>query len=81
MLLAVSAASVVVVGSPPSTYYIARKADSVILASASEVPEWRDMAYDLMITTPSYASKNSKTTTAVATRSIWSASPRKPSAN
>jgi NitT/TauT family transport system substrate-binding protein len=55
------------VGSPPSTYYISRKADGVIMASASEVPEWRNMAYDLMITTPAYASKNTKTTTAVAT--------------
>lgn len=55
------------VGSPPSSYYIARKADAEILASGSEVPEWKDMAYDLLTTTPSYAKKNAKTTKAVAT--------------
>jgi NitT/TauT family transport system substrate-binding protein len=55
------------VGSPPSTYYIARKANGVILATASEVPEWRNMAYDLAITTPGYAAKHAKIATAVAT--------------
>lgn len=55
------------VGSPPSSYYIARKADAAILASGSEVPEWKNMAYDLLTTTPAYAKKNPKTTKAVAT--------------
>jgi NitT/TauT family transport system substrate-binding protein len=55
------------VGSPPASYYIARKADADILASGSEVPEWKNMAYDLLVTTPSYATKNTKTTKAVAT--------------
>ncbi|MFI6345532.1 ABC transporter substrate-binding protein [Streptomyces sp. NPDC050560] len=55
------------VGSPPSSYYIARKADATVLASGSEVPEWKDMAYDLLITTPKYAQGNTKTTKAVAT--------------
>jgi NitT/TauT family transport system substrate-binding protein len=55
------------VGSPPSTYYIARQANADILASASEVDAWKQMAYDLLVTTPGYAQKNPKTTTAVAT--------------
>jgi NitT/TauT family transport system substrate-binding protein len=55
------------VGSPPSTYFIARQANADILASASEVQEWRSMAYDLVVTTPSFAQKNPKTATAVAT--------------
>lgn len=57
----------VFVGSPPSTYLIARQAGAQILASASEIPEWRGMAYDLLTTTPNYAKQNPKTTTAVAT--------------
>jgi NitT/TauT family transport system substrate-binding protein len=55
------------VGSPPSTYFIARQADADVLASASEVQNWREMAYDLLVTTPDYATKNPKTSTAVAT--------------
>jgi NitT/TauT family transport system substrate-binding protein len=55
------------VGSPPSTYYIARQANADILASASEVQEWRSMAYDLLVATPDFATKNPKTATAVAT--------------
>ncbi|MBO0847661.1 MAG: ABC transporter substrate-binding protein, partial [Nocardioides sp.] len=55
------------VGSPPSTYFMSRNANSTILASASEVPELRDMAYDILITDPGYAQKNPKAATAVAT--------------
>jgi NitT/TauT family transport system substrate-binding protein len=55
------------VGSPPSTYYIARQAGAQILATGSEIPQWKNMAYDLLTTTPDYAKQNPKTTTAVAT--------------
>jgi NitT/TauT family transport system substrate-binding protein len=57
----------VFVGSPPSTYYMADNADSQIVANATEVPSMKDMAYDILITDPSWASKNAKTATAVAT--------------
>lgn len=57
----------VFVGSPPSSYYMARKAGSTIIAKASEVPSMKDMAYDVLITNPSYASSHSKIATAVAT--------------
>ncbi|WP_329129878.1 ABC transporter substrate-binding protein [Streptomyces sp. NBC_01476] len=55
------------VGSPPASYYIARKAGAEILAGGSEVPEWKNMAYDLLVTTPSYAQRNTQATKAVAT--------------
>lgn len=57
----------VFVGSPPSTYYMARNANSTILAKASEVPAMKDMAYDILITDPSYAQAHSSEATAVAT--------------
>ena len=57
----------VFVGSPPSTYYMADNANSEIVANATEVPAMKDMAYDILITNPSWASGNSKTATAVAT--------------
>jgi hypothetical protein len=34
----------VLVGSPPSTYYMAENTHSTILASASEIDQMRDMA-------------------------------------
>jgi NitT/TauT family transport system substrate-binding protein len=57
----------VFVGSPPSSYYMADKANSVIIANATEVPAMKDMAYDILITDPSWASSNAKAATAVAT--------------
>lgn len=57
----------VFVGSPPSTYYMADNANSEIIANATEVPAMKDMAYDILITDPSWASSNSATATAVAT--------------
>jgi NitT/TauT family transport system substrate-binding protein len=57
----------VFVGSPPSTYYMADNTGSTVLASASEIDQMRDMAYDLLITTPGFASDQPKTATAVAT--------------
>lgn len=57
----------VFVGSPPSSYYMARNAGSQILANAAEVPALKDMAYDILITDPSWASSNKAATTAVAT--------------
>jgi len=57
----------VFVGSPPSTYYMAENTGSTILASASEIDQMRDMAYDLLITTPGFASDQTKTATAVTT--------------
>lgn len=57
----------VFVGSPPSTYYMADNANSEIVANATEVPAMKDMAYDILITNPSWAGSNPKTATAVAT--------------
>jgi len=57
----------VFVGSPPSTYYMADNADSQIVANATEVPAMKDMAYDILITDPSWAQGDSATATAVAT--------------
>ena len=57
----------VFVGSPPSSYYMADNADSQIVANATEVPALKDMAYDILITNPSWAAANAKTATAVAT--------------
>lgn len=57
----------VFVGSPPSTYYMARSASSTILASASEVPDLKQMAYDILIANPSWAQAHSDEATAVAT--------------
>jgi NitT/TauT family transport system substrate-binding protein len=57
----------VFVGSPPSSYFIARQSGAEILASGTEIPQWKGMAYDLLTTTPDYATQNPKTTRAVAT--------------
>lgn len=57
----------VFVGSPPSTYYMARSANSTILAAASEVPDLKQMAYDILISDPGWAQSHSDTATAVAT--------------
>jgi NitT/TauT family transport system substrate-binding protein len=55
------------VGSPPTSYYMADSANSVIVANATEVPAMKDMAYDILITDPSWASGNANAATAVAT--------------
>jgi ABC-type nitrate/sulfonate/bicarbonate transport system substrate-binding protein len=57
----------VFVGSPPSTFYMADKANSQIVANASEVPAMKDMAYDILIANPDWASSNAKAASGVAT--------------
>ena len=46
---------------------MAENTNSTILASASEIDQMRDMAYDLLITTPGFAADQPKTATAVTT--------------
>lgn len=57
----------VFVGSPPSTYYMVDNANSEIIANATEVPAMKTMAYDIVITNPSWAQANKSAATAVAT--------------
>ena len=57
----------VFVGSPPSTYTMERNSNATVMAAASEIPELKQMAYDILITDPSYASSHSTEATAVAT--------------
>jgi NitT/TauT family transport system substrate-binding protein len=56
----------VFVGSPPSTYYMARNANSQIMAAATEVPDMKQMAYDILISNPSWAQGHASEATAVA---------------
>jgi NitT/TauT family transport system substrate-binding protein len=57
----------VFVGSPPSTYYMVDNANSEIIANATEVPAMKSMAYDILITSPSWAQANKSAATGVAT--------------
>lgn len=53
--------------SPPSSLAVVQQGHGSVLLNFKEVPEFRDMAYDLLLTTQDQAKSNPKMVTAVAT--------------
>lgn len=55
------------IGSPPTTLAAVERGKAVVAANAAEVPEYKDMTYDILTTTEEFAAQNKETVKGVAT--------------
>ena len=55
------------ISSPPVSYFVAKQTNATVFATTADIPKISGQAYDLLVTTPSFAKKNPATVAAVAT--------------